>query len=476
MLASPNPNVAQKTVVAITNASTKIKENIIQALSLQMPKPKYTSENFFLETFANFTKTKVPKTQPDFTSNSGSMYWYTDEGVIRASDHWKSYIRSCDWYLDGKVVNKFAAGFCKWEDFRPIEFDIGEMKIGSQTIETHVRKPIEHYLANPIKEELPINQEELTKRLNKIIADAIKEFEGNPELQEDMRKGLIVSARKWHYELTQTFKVLNTNLVNNASALGLLVSDIANLGFGNQNLLIDRFRPYLDYNAKGIALIENYEKQVKSAIKALSAEPPKIVKVSRRDGVEYTYTMSARNRAEIAARYEANLKDLQDLTAKGVRYVWTTSHPNCSNRCKPHQGKLYSLDPNDKNGSINGIPYTFLGDVLKLNEGNSIINGYNCRHRLVEYQPGSRAPAEYTEREIKKEYAIDARQRSYENQIRQLKTEERLLRASGDVETASRLRKRWRRLNKSYEIFSLKNNRPFYRWRTRVTEDEDLSG
>ena len=321
-----------------------------------------------------------------------------------------------------------------------------------------------------------LSEKELTKRLNKIIADTIKQFADNPELQEDMRRGLIVSARKWNYELSQTFKILNTNLVNQARSLGLLVKDISSLNSKDTNLLIDKFRPYLDHDARGIPLIENYEKQVKMAIKALSAEPPKIVKVSRKDGVEYTYTMSARNRAEIAARYEANLKDLQDLISKGVKYVWTTSHPNCSNRCKPHQGKLYSLDPNDKQGTINGNSYTYLGDVLALNNGNSIINGYNCRHRLVEYKDGSVAPNEYTEAEIKKEYSIDARQRSYENQIRQLKTEERLLRASGDFETASRLRKRWRRLNKNYEIFSLKNNRPFYRWRTRITEDEDLSG
>lgn len=319
-----------------------------------------------------------------------------------------------------------------------------------------------------------LSEKELTKKLNAIISDTLKQFADNPELQEDMRKGLIISARKWNYELSQTFKILNINLVNQARISGFNINEL--LKGTSATGLIDKFRPFLDHNAKGIALIENYEKQVKTAIKALSAEPPKIVKVSRRDGVEYTYTMSARNRAEIAARYEANLKDLQDLTSKGVKFVWTTSHPNCSERCKPHQGKLYSLDPNNKSGSINGISYTFLGDVLKLNEGNSIINGYNCRHRLVEYKSGSKSPTEYTESQIKQEYSIDARQRSYENQIRQLKTEERLLRAAGETSQASLLRKRWRKLNKSYEMFSLKNDRAFYRWRTRITEDEDLSG
>lgn len=317
------------------------------------------------------------------------------------------------------------------------------------------------------------SQEELTKTLNKIIAETVKKFP-DLELQEDMRKALVISARKWHYELSQTFRVLNTNLLTRAIKAGFNLRDFKvdptkSVGY------LEQFRPFLERNAKGIALIENYEKQVKTAIKALSAEPPKVVKVQRRDGTEYAYTMSARNRAEIAARYEANLRDLEDLINRGVKYVWTTSHPNCSPRCKPHQGKLYSLDPEDKSGSINGIKYTYLGDVLKLNNGNSIINGYNCRHRLVAYQPGSNPPDEYTEQEIKKEYAIDQRQRQLENQIRQLKTEERLHRSFGNLEEAKRLRARWRLLTRRYEIFSIKNNRPVYRWRFRITEDEEIS-
>lgn len=314
-----------------------------------------------------------------------------------------------------------------------------------------------------------LSQDELTKFLNKIIADTVKKF-NDPELQEDMRKALVISARKWHYELSMTFRILNTNLVNEAISAGfnLKIDETKTVGY------LDQFRPYLDYNARGIALIENYEKQVKTAIKALSAEPPKVVKVIRQDGKEYAYTMSARNRAEIAARYEANLKDLQGLISKGVKYVWTSSHPNCSERCRPHQGKLYSLDPNDREGVINGIRYTFLGDVLSLNNGNSIINGYNCRHRLIEYKPGSIAPSEYTEEEIKREYALDQRQRQLENSIRQLKTEERLMRSLGNLEDAKKLRARWKLLTRRYEMFSIKNNRPVYRWRIRITEDEEV--
>ena len=47
------------------------------------------------------------------------------------------------------------------------------------------------------------------------------------------------------------------------------------------------------------------------------------------------------------------------------------------------------------------------------------------------------------------------------------------MRAAGNVEEAKKLRKRWRRLSKQYEIESLKMGRAFYKWRTRISEDEE---
>lgn len=319
------------------------------------------------------------------------------------------------------------------------------------------------------------SQEELTKTLNGLIDTYCRQLE-NVELREEARQALVRSCRKWFYQLEQTIKILNRNLASQVSGFkgDTFTGDIVALLRDVDKMRINAIRPHLDQSRKGLAVISDYDKMLKVALKALAAEPPKIVKVAETDKRRgYTYTMSLRNRAEMTVRYESNLVDLQKFIDAGVEYVWTTSHPDASPRCAPHQGKLYSINADNKQGMHNGIPYTYLPDVLKLNEGNSIINGYNCRHRLVAYQDGSHPPTEYTKEEIKREYAIDQKQRYYENNIRQLKTEERLMREAGYLNEAKKLRRRWRRLNKEYEIFSLENQRAFYRWRTIVSKDEE---
>lgn len=61
------------------------------------------SDNFYDGTNANFARCEIPITNPDFESNSGSKYWYTESGVIRVSTHWGLGISSCNWHLDGKA-------------------------------------------------------------------------------------------------------------------------------------------------------------------------------------------------------------------------------------------------------------------------------------------------------------------------------------------------------------------------------------
>lgn len=60
---------------------------------------KVTFENFFKGTSAIFTQiSEKPTTKPDYTSRSGSRYWYgeDDKGkyVIRQSDHWSTEVRN----------------------------------------------------------------------------------------------------------------------------------------------------------------------------------------------------------------------------------------------------------------------------------------------------------------------------------------------------------------------------------------------
>ncbi len=83
----------------------------------------FNSSNYYTATKASFTSCAKPETTPDYISDSGSRYWYTDEGVIRFSNHWGYGIASCDWLLDGVEDSSFAdgeggrAGYCNWSDF-----------------------------------------------------------------------------------------------------------------------------------------------------------------------------------------------------------------------------------------------------------------------------------------------------------------------------------------------------------------------
>ena len=90
-----------------------------------------SSSTFFDYTIVTFRECEKPDREPDFTSNSGSRYWYYEDGVIRGADHWGSRVANCDWAYrkaSGRTVYGQTAwtlqcfrepmyGFARWEDF-----------------------------------------------------------------------------------------------------------------------------------------------------------------------------------------------------------------------------------------------------------------------------------------------------------------------------------------------------------------------
>jgi hypothetical protein len=331
---------------------------------------------------------------------------------------------------------------------------------------TQIKETIVKYIT------LGLSKESLDDEIKTIIAKCINTIESISE-KENVINSLWQASRKWIFELSQVQQIINMNLVNRLKNVGLLDKTYTYDPLSSGNVFL-KMRPLLEANKDvTIPIIESYKKLMKSTLKTMSADPPKIVRYINRSGKQISYPMSLRNRVEMRIRYDANLKDIQNLKERDVKLVWTSSHPNCSERCKDYQGRLWSLD--GTSGTINGNRYEPLETAMlgKMKDGNGIISGYNCRHRLVEYQENSKPPTDYTEAEIKKEYAIDQRQRFYENTIRQLKVEERMNRAGGNIENAQELRKRWRRLNKLYEIYSLKQGRAYYKWRTVVYDEEE---
>jgi len=303
-----------------------------------------------------------------------------------------------------------------------------------------------------------------------------------PNLQESARQALVASYQRWDIQYTKARQTTNMALLAQVSKLSKTRPEIVNenktysidlskwaksVSGAEQAQIIDKFRPYLTEDKRGAAIIDEYDKRVKERVRIL-AQDPSTANPQDKNGKP----LNLRNLVEMEVRNEANKKDVDNLKAEGVDLVWTSSHADASERCEPWQGRLYSLS--GKSGTTaNGERFTSFEEAQNANNGNSIISGYNCRHRIIEYIPGTKAPKEYDSKTIRHENYVNNRQRQFERDIRNMKIEERLARANGQTEYASDLRSEWQSKRDTYIDFSHKNERPYYLWRTRVIEGEN---
>lgn len=87
----------------------------------------YNRDNFYKNTRCVFTLRQrcFGSQDPDYVSDSGSRYWFTDEGVYRIADHWGHVGNECYWKLvQGwdrcpPEAKKLHTGFAYWADFEP---------------------------------------------------------------------------------------------------------------------------------------------------------------------------------------------------------------------------------------------------------------------------------------------------------------------------------------------------------------------
>jgi len=324
---------------------------------------------------------------------------------------------------------------------------------------------------------------EIAKQIQVIVYNAGIQIP--EERRTEVKKALAANAQKWHflytenmrvhnattlkalYDYTQKVGTLGTRMNLNSKTYSIDLNAIIKGPANEGALILNKYRPYLTEDRIGTAIIDKYEKKVRTEMFVLASDPANLSRIDKNGKV---YQVNVRNFSEMKVRYEANLADVKQMKDSGVQLVWTSSHADASPRCAPYQGKLYSMD--GTSGTINGIAYTPLEEALlgPRGDGNGIINGYNCRHRIIEYVKGSNAaPKEFDNRQTKREYAINNRQRQYERDIRNLKTNEKLLRASNNNYSADILKQKIDRLENRYEQFSFSNQRPYIPWRTTVT-------
>lgn len=171
------------------------------------------------------------------------------------------------------------------------------------------------------------------------------------------------------------------------------------------------------------------------------------------------------NYAEMQERYEKQQTMVQELRAK-TNLVICDTHSNCSDRCFKWQGRVYSLDGTYGTTS-DGRKYVPLEEATQARDKYGNINGllgYNCRHKLTEFQDGLR-PVVVSKEEQKKQYAINIEQRTYENEIRKHKQRAEL---SIIPSEQSKYRAKARELAAEYKAFCNKNNVVEYRSRLKI--------
>ena len=80
--------------------------------------------NTFKNTFCVFSEvslTVIRDWKPDFQSDSGSRYYYTEKGMYRLSNHW-GRLGNSKWRLTenaGGETSRLKLGYAQWDDFYP---------------------------------------------------------------------------------------------------------------------------------------------------------------------------------------------------------------------------------------------------------------------------------------------------------------------------------------------------------------------
>lgn len=179
-----------------------------------------------------------------------------------------------------------------------------------------------------------------------------------------------------------------------------------------------------------------------------------------------------RNKAEMEVRYNEHLQQIETLKNQGERLVIASTHADCSERCRPWQGRVYSLD--GTSGTTDDgrrfVPLEEATDVFYTTKaGKTYKNGllgFNCRHYLIPYKKGYRFPKPNVAEE-RKQYAITVEQRRLEANVRKWRTkaiELKNMDENGYLE-ARRKAIEW---NRAYIAFSKQNNRAYYPSRTKL--------
>lgn len=181
---------------------------------------------------------------------------------------------------------------------------------------------------------------------------------------------------------------------------------------------------------------------------------------------------SLRNKAEMAVRWQDHLDQIESFKKDGVNLVICSTHADCSERCRPWQGRVYSLDGTSgmTDDGRRYVPLETATDIFYTTKaGKTYKNGllgFNCRHFLVPYKKGYKFPKPNAAEE-RKEYEITQKQRELERNVRHWRT---VAIENKNFDRKKYLEARGKAIawNEEYIAFSKRNNRAYYPSRTKI--------
>ena len=309
-------------------------------------------------------------------------------------------------------------------------------------------------------------------RVQQIVKRALAKVR-SPTLREDARKSLTQFARYVYAEMQRKLShaaILAAMVVTGARAATSRQKREAQKVIRRTGVIPATADPEASSPVDGVdyATYRGGRRYMENVTRALT----QLADARALDPGDLTGRNSLRNLAEMQVRYEAQQNDIENFRAQGVKLVICSSHADCSERCYPWQGRVYSLD-GTSGRTADGhrfVPLETATDrFYTTKSGRTYKNGllgFNCRHVLTEYRPGMTAP--HVSREVQqREYAVNNRQREYERGI--LKARERaLMYRSIDPSRAKKYREEAIRLNREYIAFSKAHDRAYYPDRTKL--------
>lgn len=300
----------------------------------------------------------------------------------------------------------------------------------------------------------------LNQEVNKTISAAEKNAE-SADIKSMIRNSMPIFASKVYYKAVELFSIravpaflyaVKREQTKKQSVPPSVTKRIKPevVEFGNK--YYNRATPNARY-------VKEYQREVARRMNEIADSVAK---------TDYSERTSIRASAERQIRWEWQERQIEEFENNGVDLVYIDTHSNCSERCQPWQGKLYSIS--GKTGEKDGVKYQPLSNATdhyyttKAGKTwlNGCLTGFGCRHKLIPYKKGFK-PIPIPDKVIQRERQIDQTQRAMERGIRKAESRALIYKTDKTMTDAYRFYKaKAQTLTEEYIKYSKKNNVAYY--------------